>query len=204
MQQNKQEVEHVVSRMLPRLLMFVAVVGFLASFILTIDTIKHLKNPAYDPVCNISPLISCGSVMATDQAEVLGFPNPLIGVVGFTMLGTIAFAMFAGARFKRWFWLTLNTGLLTGVLFVHWLIFQSVFVLESLCPYCMVSWAVIIPGFWYVTIYNLVENNLNLTKSWRRLGNFAIRHHFDIVVVWLLAILVTILIKFWYYWSTLL
>ena len=42
-----------------------------------------------------------------------------------------------------------------GVVFVHWLIFQSLYVIGALCPYCMVVWAVTIPIFWYVTLHNL-------------------------------------------------
>lgn len=197
------ENKYWVIRALPRLLMVIAIIGFLASFILTLDKIHLLEDPSFEPSCNISPLISCGSVMVTEQAEAFGFPNSLIGVVGFTMLGTIAFALMAGAMFKRWFWLTLEFGMLFGVLFMHWLIVQSVFVVGSLCPYCMVAWLAAIPGFWYVTLYNLASKNIVLPKKYDKVVDFAQRHHFDILLGWLLIIFVIILFKFWYYWSTL-
>lgn len=43
----------------------------------------------------------------------------------------------------RWYWIGLAVGILVGVAFVHWLIFQSLYRIGALCPYCMVVWAVI-------------------------------------------------------------
>ena len=48
-------------------------------------------------------------------------------------------------RLPRWYWAGLATGTLLGVAFVHWLIFQSLYRIGALCPYCMVVWAVTIP-----------------------------------------------------------
>ena len=45
----------------------------------------------------------------------------------------------------RWYWAGLATGTLLGTAFVHWLIFQSLYRIGALCPYCMVVWAVTIP-----------------------------------------------------------
>ena len=43
--------------------------------------------------------------------------------------------------------------------FVCWLIYQSIFALGTLCPWCMVVWTVTIPLFWAVTLYNLKAGN---------------------------------------------
>ena len=45
----------------------------------------------------------------------------------------------------RWYWAGLATGTALGVVFIHWLIFQSLYRIGALCPYCMVVWAVTIP-----------------------------------------------------------
>ena len=52
-----------------------AVSGFVASFLLTIDKIKFLKDANFVPSCNISETLNCKSVMLSKQAEVFGFPN---------------------------------------------------------------------------------------------------------------------------------
>jgi uncharacterized membrane protein len=182
------------------LFLITGLVGFLASFILTIDTIKVLQNPHYVPACNINPIISCGSVMKTAQSSVFGFANSLIGVAGFAMLIAIGVAIAAGAKFKRWFWLGLQVCLLLGLLFVHWLIYESVYRIGSLCPYCMAVWLATIPACWYLLIYNLKQKNLKLSD---KLSAFLIKHHTDILAVWFLLIIGLILKRFWYYFGNL-
>ena len=39
--------------------------------------------------------------------------------------------------------------------FVIWLVVQSIFVLGTLCPWCMVTWVVTIPTFYVVTLHVL-------------------------------------------------
>lgn len=196
--------ESWVVRHFAKVLMAIAAVGFFASMVLTVEKIHFLKDPSYEPSCNISPLISCGSVMATSASDMFGVPNTLVGVIGFAMLGTIAFALLAGAQFKRWFWLSLQAGAVFGLIFVHYLIFQSIFVINTLCPYCMAVWLVAIPMFVYVSLYNLAAGHIRLQKKYDKTKEFLIRHHADILVGWFVVILLAILWRFWYYWSTLL
>lgn len=199
----KTEIKPWVVRAFPVLIFILAIIGFIASFTLTIEKIELIKDPSFQPSCNISPLISCGSVMKTEQAEAFGFPNSIIGIVGFTMMGVIGLALLAGARFKRWFWLTFQVGVLFGLVFVHWLMYQSIFNIGALCPYCMIVWSVTIPAFWYVTLYNLSKGHLVVSKKFDKVVGFAQNHHLDILIFWFLAITSVILYKFWYYWSTL-
>lgn len=192
-----------LERTLPWILMIGGLIGFIAAFVLTIEKIELIKNPAYVPSCNLSPLISCGSVMRTWQAELFGFPNPLLGIIGFTIVTTVGMALLAGAKFKRWFWLGLQLGTLLGVVFVTWLFAQSVYVIGALCPYCMVVWAVTIPLFLYTTLYNLRTGVIPTPNSLKRFVAFIQRHHGDVLLVWYLAIIVAILNRFWYYWASL-
>ena len=185
------------------LLVVLGMIGFIASADLSIEKVEILINPAYQPSCNISPLLSCGSVMITPQASAFGFPNPFIGVAGFAIVVTAGMALLAGASFKRWFWLGLEAGTLFGVLFITWLQFQSIFVIEALCPWCMVVWTVTIPIFLYTTLYNLREKNIKVSKKYDSLVRFLQSNHANILIGWYLVIVLTILIKFWYYWSTL-
>jgi uncharacterized membrane protein len=67
--------ELTLDRTWPYILTIGGLIGFVAAFVLTIEKIELLKNPNYVPTCNISPLISCGSVMKTHQAAIFGFPN---------------------------------------------------------------------------------------------------------------------------------
>lgn len=190
------------ARVLTNLLIIGGLVGLAASSALTIEKIELIKNPGFVPSCNLSPLVSCGSVMKTHQAEVFGFANSLIGIASFAIVTTIGVSMLAGAKFKRWFWIGLELGTIFGVLFVHWLFFQSVFRIGALCPYCMIVWSVTIPVFWYTTLYNLEMGNIATPAKLKRIVAFAQRHHADILVVWILIIIGFILNHFWYYWQT--
>ncbi|MEU9507225.1 vitamin K epoxide reductase family protein [Micromonospora sp. NPDC048170] len=175
-------------------------VGALAAFVLTVEKIALLKNPAYVPSCSINPILSCGSIMSTGQAEVFGFPNPLIGLATFPVVAVTGVAVLARLQLPRWWWLGLQAGALFGVAFVHWLFFQSLYRIGALCPYCMVVWVVMIVLFSYTTLYNLQEGRL---PAPRRITGAALRVHSTIPTLWLLTFAALIGVQFWSYWRTL-
>lgn len=160
-----------------------------------------LQNPDYVPSCSLNPVLACGSVMSTPQAQVLGFPNPVLGVIGFSVVTTIGVALLAGAVFPRWFWLGLQVGVTAGAVFVHWLIFQSLYRIEALCPYCMAVWTVTVPVSWYVTLYTLRQH---AGPRGRTVGACLASVHAVVLTAWFLAVLALVLVQFRTYWSTLL
>ncbi|RKN50362.1 vitamin K epoxide reductase family protein [Micromonospora endolithica] len=178
-------------------------IGLLAAAVLTVEKINLLTRPGYVPTCSINPILSCGSVMTTPQAEAFGFPNPLIGIAGFAAVTTIGVILLARVRLPRWFWLGLQGGVTFGVVFVHWLIYQSVYVIGALCPYCMAVWAVTIPIFLYTTLSTLRANAHALPATVRAVTDGAARYHSVILVAWYAVIVAAILHRFWDYWSTL-
>jgi uncharacterized membrane protein len=131
--------------------------GWWAAFSLTVDKFAVLIDPDADLDCNISPLVQCGKNLSSWQGEVFGFPNPLLGVAGFVAPIAVGVALLAGARFARWFWIAFNVGVAGALAFVIWLIGQSIFVLGTLCPWCMLVWSVTIPLFFVVTLRNARE-----------------------------------------------
>lgn len=190
-----------LTKTLPYILLIGGIIGYACAFIIMFDKIQLANNPHYVPSCNINPVISCGDIMKSKQANAFGFPNPFLGLGGFPIIATVGAALLAGARLKRWFWLSVNAGLLFAVGFVHWLFFESVYRIHALCPYCMVVWVVSITAFWYVTLYNLDQKNLRLPASFKRGYGWVRRHHLDLLVLWLLIIAVLILKHFWYYYG---
>lgn len=177
-------------------------VGLAAAAILTIEKFALLENPAHQLSCSINPVLSCGSIMLSDQASAFGFPNPILGLIGFSVVLTIGMALLAGAQFKRWFWLGLQVGSLLGIIFVHWLIYQSLYTIGALCIYCMLVWAVTWPIFWYTTLYNLHAGHLTTPPRLHAAATFMQRHHLDILVAWYVIIVGAIIHQFWYYWQT--
>jgi len=117
-----------------------AISGLVASFLLTIDKIKILKDAKYNPSCNINVVLNCKSVMLSKQAEVFGFPNSLIGIGAFAIFIAVAIALLGGVVFPSWFVNIALGGTILGVVFSHWLAYQTTFVIGALCPYCMIAW----------------------------------------------------------------
>lgn len=190
-------------RLLPWVLLIGGAIGVLAAGILLVEKFALLENPQAQLACDLNPIVACGSVINTTQASAFGFPNPIIGLVGFSVVATIGAAMFAGASFKRWFWLGLQAGTVFGIAFVTWLQYQSIFQIGALCPYCMVVWTVMIPIFVYTTLYNLEKGHLRISKRFRAVVDFIKRFHLEIITVWYLGIVSIIVAQFWYFWRTL-
>ncbi len=130
-------------------------IGWIASFALTLEKFAVLENPQADLSCDFSFLVQCGANLRSPQGSAFGFPNPLLGLGGFVAPIAVGVGMIAGARFARWYWIAFNLGIAGALAFVIWLIGQSIYVLGTLCPWCMVVWSVTIPLFWAVTSRNL-------------------------------------------------
>ncbi|UXA19735.1 vitamin K epoxide reductase family protein [Mycobacterium sp. SMC-4] len=174
------------------------VVGLASALALTIERIELLINPDYIPTCSINPVLSCGSVMITPQASLFGFPNPLLGIVAFTIVVVTGVLALANVALPRWYWAGLAGGTLLGAVLVHWLIFQSLYRIGALCPYCMVVWAVTIPLL-VVTTVLAVRPQLSGSAVVRALYTW----RWSLVTLWFTAVALLALERFWSFWSTL-
>ncbi|MFH5210120.1 vitamin K epoxide reductase family protein [Antrihabitans sp. NCIMB 15449] len=188
-------------RIVAWLLLIGGVAGSAAAFLLTIEKFMLEVDPLYMPSCSISPVLNCGSVMETSQASVFGFPNSLLGISGFAVVASTGAALLAGAQLARWYWLGLQAGVAAGALFVHWLIFQSLYTIGALCPYCMVVWAVTVPIFWYTTLHNFERF---AAPKQRSIFTVITSNHAVPLTVWALVVVALIAHRFWSYWSGLL
>lgn len=152
-------------------LLVAGVIGWIAAFALTVEKFHLLESPDASLSCDFSVLVQCGANLASWQGSVFGFPNPILGLTGWVAPIVVGAALLAGARFDRWFWLLFNAGVAAALVFVIWLISQSIFVLGTLCPWCMVTWAVTIPVFWAVTLRNLAAGTIPAPWRIRRVAS---------------------------------
>lgn len=192
-------------------LMVGSIIGLLASFLLTIDTIKIIENPNADVPCNLNPFVSCTNVATVWQGNVFGFPNSLLGIVAFSMLFAVGVMLFSGGRSKKPLWLLVNLGTLAAVIFVIWFFYQSVYNIGSLCIYCMVVWFVTWPIFLYTTIWNFKENHFSIDKTRRKsflflkprhqniidsTMHFVSKNHIHFLLGWYALVIIAILLQF--------
>lgn len=191
-----------LAKVLPYILIIGGIIGLIASFVITIEKLHILQNPAYQPSCSINPVVSCGPIMQSKQASAFGFPNPLIGLVGFGLVINVGVSILAGGKFKNWYWKLFNLGTLFGLLFVFWLIYQALFEIKGLCIYCIAVWIATIPIFLYTTLNNLQQNHIHLPNKFEKAKMFLFRHHINILLLCYLAIALMIVVQFWYYWKT--
>ncbi|MFG3180882.1 MULTISPECIES: vitamin K epoxide reductase family protein [Streptomyces] len=141
------------SRPFALLLVLCGAAGLLASWVITLDKFKLLEDPDFVPGCSLNPVLSCGSVIESDQAEVFGFPNPMLGLVTYGIVVCVGVSLLAGAAFPRWYWLAFEAGCLFGIGFVSWLQFESLYRINALCLWCCLAWIATITLFWYVTSF---------------------------------------------------
>jgi uncharacterized membrane protein len=176
------------------------VIGLIASAALTVEKIELLLDPSYVPSCNLNPIVSCGSVMTTPQASALGFPNSLIGIAAFSVVTVTGLLAVTKVRLPQWYWAGMTLGTLIAAGFVHWLVFQSLYRIGALCPYCMVVWLVTISLL-------VVVASIAFGPSGAQHGNVVTREiyhwRWSIATLWFTAVFLMIVARFWDYWSTL-
>ncbi|WP_210503319.1 vitamin K epoxide reductase family protein [Nocardioides xinjiangensis] len=178
-------------------------VGLLGAAVLLVERIRLAEDSSYVPTCSINPVLSCGNVMESAQAALLGFPNPILGVAGFPVVVATGAALLAGARLARWYWLGLQAGVTAAFALICWLVFQSIYRIGALCPYCMVVWVVVIPMFVYVTVRNLTTGVLGDAAAGSRLVTGLREWRAPLLFGAYMVVVLLVLERFWSYWSTL-
>lgn len=173
-----------------------SVVGLVASFIQMMDKITLLKNSDATLVCNISDNLNCSSVLNAQQASVLGPPNALISTVMFTFFLAISLdGLFGGVLSKRI--KIISQFLAIFVLaFGFWFLMQSIYVIGSLCIYCIFNTLglLMINANWLKLNYSYIKTD----KKTSKLIESLVRNNYDILI-WLIVavfIIASAIIKF--------
>lgn len=186
------------------LLVVGGIVGFVAAFTLTVERFELAENPDYVPSCSFNPILSCGNVMQTDQAAVFGFPNPLLGIAAFAVSLTLGLLVLSRTVLPRWVERGYLLGITLGTVFVGWLISQSLYSINALCPYCMVVWAVVVPTFWTHVADALDRGLLPVPAAARGLARTVVDYRGLLIALSCAAVVAMVGQRFWSYWSTLL
>lgn len=174
------------------------ILGLLAAFALSVERIQQLIDPNAQLLCNFNLIFNCGTVMQTWQAKVFGFPNSFIGLMAYPVVVTVAVAGLTGVKFPRKFMLTAQICYGLGLIFAYWLFFESVFVIQVLCPWCLLVTFSTTILFDTLFRYNLRENNLFLPAKAHKKVLGWLKKDYDkfAVALWLAAMLALVLIKF--------
>lgn len=175
-----------------------ALLSLTASFVLSVDAIILAADPRAALACNINAVISCGTVGASWQASLFGFPNAFLGLIAEPVVITIAVASIGGVRFPRWFMLSAQVVYTLGLVFAYWLFFQAYFVIGALCPWCLLITVSTTLVFTSLTHVNIRDGNLYLPQGASRLARGFVRADLDalFVTLWLLGIAAMVVTKY--------
>lgn len=174
------------------------VLGFLAAFVLSVEKLELIKNSDATLSCSVNLVLNCANVMKTPQAELFGFPNSFIGIAGFAVVIAVAAGALMGVKYTRAYLVTAQIFFGLGLLFAYWLFFQSVYVIQILCPWCLVVTFATTIIFECLLRYNLRNNSFALNKTRHITVQTFLDKDYDrlIVGVWLLIMVALVFLKF--------
>lgn len=172
-----------------------SLIGFIASMILTIDRITIAGNPDANLACNISPFVTCGPAMLSRAGAIFGFPNPLLGIAGFAIAGTLGVLIASGVRLPRWTRIGLQLGVIGAAVLITFLQWTSFYVINALCIWCMTVWAVTIPIVVVTTLENLRDGVFG--ERARRIGERLHDWQPVIIIAWYVIVVAVLALRFY-------
>jgi uncharacterized membrane protein len=191
-----------LNRSFPYIIGIAALIGLVASLILSYDTLSIARNPSYIPSCNLNPVISCGSVINATGDTIFGIPYPYYGIGAFAAMLSVAVMMFAGAKPNKYFWRAFMVIISAGLIGAYVLLGKSVFSIHALCPFCLSVDLVTTVSFWYSWLYVIDNKIISFERvKLQRIYGWIRKHHADLIVLWILLVVGFLLNHFWYYYG---
>jgi uncharacterized membrane protein len=118
-------------------------IALFVSFVLSAETLQLARHPRQSLSCDINSVLSCSAVAGSWQSEIvklgtLSVPNAFIGIAAESVLVTLAVLGMIRVSVPRWFTVCTWIGGLAALAYAYWLFSQSMFVIQALCPWCLV------------------------------------------------------------------
>jgi len=165
-----------------------ALLSLLAAFVLSVEAIELAKNPNAALSCSINIVLNCATVAAHPTASLLGFPNSFLGLIAEPVVITVAIAGLMGIAFPRRFMFLAQIGYSLGFAFAVYLFFTSMFVIQALCPWCLLVTVSTTFVLFSITRYNIRENNLYLPKKAQKAAKKFIDKDYDKLLLGILIV----------------
>ena len=178
-------------------------VALAVSFILSADTLKLARNPNQQLGCDVNAVLSGSAVAQSWQAEIvkfggLSYPNAFFGIAAESVFVTIAVIGLARIVVPRWFAACTWLGGLAALAYSYGWTAQSLFVIQALCPWCMVLMFSTTIQFIALSHATVVVQELPPRKEGMARGlDTYYRLNYDLMVdvVWILTLVAIIMIK---------
>ena len=144
-------------------------IGLVTSFVLSIEAWQLAADSSTRFGCDISSVLSCSTVAQTWQARILGFPNAFLGIFFEAVVLAISVAIFSGVKFPRWYMLGTNLLYTIALFFAFWLFGQSYFIIQVLCPWCLLITLTTTLVFGGITRINIRDGVIPAPEGLRRI-----------------------------------
>ena len=144
-------------------------IGLVTSFVLSIEAWQLAADSSTRFGCDVSAVLSCSTVAQTWQARILGFPNAFLGIFFEAVVLAISVGIAAGVRFPRWYMACTNLLYTVALFFAFWLFSQSYFVIQVLCPWCLLITLTTTLVFGGITRINIRDVVIPAPESVRRI-----------------------------------
>jgi len=145
---NKNVIQQSTTKSTWWVLSIASLVGLLASFVQTVERIEYAKNAKLALRCNINSVFSCSSVFDAWQSSVFGFSNSLMCIVFFAISLGAAIAALSGSSLHKNYRLILWGASVFFLGFGAWYIWQSAYVINALCIFCIFCYGAVIAMNW--------------------------------------------------------
>jgi uncharacterized membrane protein len=175
-----------------------ACLSLLAAFVLSNEAVELARNPNAALSCSINAVLNCASVGKHPSATLFGFPNSFLGLIAEPIVITVAIAGLAGIKFPRKFMFVAQIGYTLGFVFALYLFYTSFYIIQVLCPWCLLVTLTTTLVWFAITRYNVRENNLYLPKKIQKTLLSWVEKDLDKLVMWgIIALFVAaILLKY--------
>lgn len=180
-------------------MLLASAVALVVSFVLSAETLQLARNPGQSLDCDVNGVLSCSAVAQSWQAEIvrfagLSYPNAFFGIAAESVFVTVAVIGLARVRVPRWFAACTWFGGLAALAYSYWLTSQSLFVINALCPWCLVL--MFSTTIQFIALSHATVTVQGLPPRAKGLATYY-RLNYDLMVdvVWVLAIITLILVK---------
>lgn len=170
-----------------------ALLAFIGSFLLSVDAIVLASEPDKILHCDFSSSVSCSTVSQSWQAQVFGFPNAFLGMMFEPVMIFLSVIYLAGSKIKNWILSIVQLLLFVSLAFALWLFIQSAFVINVLCPWCLVVCVSTIVMTFLFLRFN-IKNGTFKGRIWSTLSE--VYFEYALIFLFVSFVLGTILVKY--------
>lgn len=175
-----------------------ALISLIAAFVLSVEAVELAKNPNAQLSCSVNIIINCATVAKHPSAMLFGFPNSFLGLMAEPIVITVAIAGLAAVKFPRKFMFVAQICYTLGFLFAYYLMYTSTFVIQALCPWCLLVLLSTTFVFFSITRYNIREDNLYLPDKLAKRAKAFIKKDYDklVLATLIVAVIAVIVLKY--------